>query len=76
MSNFGTNLTEAMRRRELHPVQLTAALMERGRTVTPSTVYNWTQGRTEPRAGMILAICRVLGMEPNLLLGWNDADQN
>lgn len=72
---FGTNLANAMERRNLHPVQLTAALMERGRTVTPTTVYNWTRGETEPRASMIVEICRVLGEEPNTLLGWTDGGQ-
>ncbi len=69
---FGAHLTEAMQRRAMHPVQLTAALLERGVSVTPTTVYNWAQGETEPRASTILEICRVLDLDPNNLMGWGD----
>ena len=55
--------------RDLSQLQLAQKL-----GVDLSTVKNWENGVTTPNCAMICPICRVLSVDPNLLLGFNIED--
>lgn len=66
---FHERLHAIVRRRGMEPVQLTAGLVGQGVKVSNSTVLNWLSGIYEPKASAVAAICQVLDVEPNELLG-------
>lgn len=59
---FGERLTEALAERDWKPVQLAAAMAERGVDVFPTNVDRWMAGTVTPRLETARAIADALGM--------------
>lgn len=66
----GREIAEARRRLPDEPSQEALA---RRLGISANTVGNWERGTFLPAGDQVLRLCRVLGLEPNDLFGW-DAD--
>ena len=53
---------------------LTQAAVAKALDVTPTCLYGWEKGKAEPQVDMIKKICRILEIDPNWLIGLEDAD--
>lgn len=59
-TNFDTNLSTALHRRDWKLDDLSVALRKAGHPVSYSTLYSYTTGRRIPRAETLLAIATAL----------------
>ena len=64
---FTENLKAEMKSAKISQEALAKAL-----NTTQATISRWTSGIYEPDLQTLLAICEILDVSPNVLLGWEE----
>ena len=64
---FADNLKTEMANSHISQEQLAKML-----NTTQATVSRWTSGKNQPDFETLFAICDILDVSPNNLLGWDD----
>lgn len=64
---FQARLKRLMREAHLNDRQLGQML-----GVDGSAIHHWRAGNSRPSLSRVLILCRILGCDPNYLLGWSE----